>query len=69
MPGVSDPGALEFEKVSFTDARKALEETGPAAYAVPKKVEDWEAKRSQTAAEPLYGFRVRRADSGIRGDH
>ena len=53
MPGVSDPGALEFEKVSFTDARKALEETGPAAYAVPKKVEDWEAKRSQTAAEPL----------------
>jgi len=53
MPGHSDPGALEFEKVSFNDARKALEETGPAAYAVPKKVEDWEAKRSQAEPEPL----------------
>jgi hypothetical protein len=53
MSGTSDPGALEFEKVSFTDARKALEETGPAAYAVPKQVEDWEAKRAQTATETL----------------
>ena len=50
MPGHSDPGALEFEKVSFNDARKALEETGPAAYAVPKKVEDWEAKRSPSTS-------------------
>jgi len=53
MPGHSDPGALEFEKVSFTDARKALEETGPAAYAAPKKVENWEEKRSQSTPEPL----------------
>ena len=53
MPGNGDPGALEFEKVSFTDARKALEETGPAAYAAPKKVENWEEKRSQSGIEPL----------------
>jgi hypothetical protein len=53
MPGHSDPGALEFEKVSFTDARKALEETGPAAYAAPKKDENWEAKRSQSEPESL----------------
>ena len=33
MPGNADSGSLEFEKVSLTDARKALEETGPAAYA------------------------------------
>ena len=53
MPGPGDSGSLEFEKVSISDARKALEETGPAAYAVPKKVEDWEAKRAQTEAEAL----------------
>src|SRR5690348_3733128 len=46
MAGKPDTGTLEFEKVSLTDARKALEETGPAAYATPKKTEDWEAKRS-----------------------
>ena len=40
MSGKPDPGSLDFEKVSFTDARKALEETGPAAYAIPKKTEN-----------------------------
>jgi hypothetical protein len=53
MPGPVDSGALEFEKVSLTDARKALEETGAAAYAVPKKHEDWEARRTQSATEQL----------------
>lgn len=53
MSGKADPGSLEFEKVSFTDARKALEETGPAAYAAPKKAENWEEKRAAQAAEPL----------------
>ena len=53
MSGKPDPGSLEFEKVSFTDARKALEETGPAAYAAPKKSENWEEKRSPTVSEPL----------------
>ena len=53
MPGKPDSGAFEFEKVSFTDARKALEETGPAAYAAPKKVENWEEKRAVTGSEPL----------------
>jgi hypothetical protein len=53
MPGTSDGGSLEFEKVSFSDARKALEETGPAAYAAPKKVENWEGKRTPQQAEPL----------------
>ena len=48
-----DPGSLEFEKVSLNDARKALEETGPAAYAAPRKAENWEEKRTQTASEPL----------------
>jgi hypothetical protein len=53
MPANGDPGSLEFEKVSFTDARKALEETGPAAYAAPKKAENWEEKRTQSVPEPL----------------
>ena len=53
MPGNADSGSLEFEKVSLTDARKALEETGPAAYAAPKKSENWDEKRSQTSTEPL----------------
>jgi hypothetical protein len=53
MPGNSDPGALEFEKVSLNDARKALDETGPAAYAAPRKVENWEEQRTQAPTEPL----------------
>ena len=53
MPGPGDSGSLEFEKVSLSDARKALEETGPAAYAVPRKTENWEEKRTATANEPL----------------
>ena len=64
MPGTGDPGSLEFEKVSLSDARKALEETGPAAYAVPRKVEDWEAKRTPTNAEPL-GDEARAWMSGL----
>ena len=53
MSGKPDAGAFEFEKVSLTDARKALEETGPAAYAARKKVENWEQKRTAGASEPL----------------
>ena len=53
MSGKPDAGAFEFEKVSLTDARKALEETGPAAYAAPKKSENWDEKRSQSSTEPL----------------
>ncbi len=53
MPGQNDPGSLEFEKVSLTDARKALEETGPAAYATRKQPENWDEKRSQAAPETL----------------
>ena len=53
MPGTADSGSLEFEKVSLTDARKALDETGPAAHAAPKLRENWEEKRTQAPAEPL----------------
>jgi hypothetical protein len=53
MPGPGDSGSLEFEKVSFSDARKALEETGPAAYAAPKKPENWTEKRTETPSEAL----------------
>jgi hypothetical protein len=53
MPGPGDTGSLEFEKVSFSDARKALEETGPAAYAVAKKTENWVEKRTETPSEAL----------------
>ena len=53
MPGSGDPSSLEFEKVSLSDARKALEETGPAAYSVPKKPENWVEKRTDTPNEAL----------------
>lgn len=53
MPGTADSGSLEFEKVSLSDARKVLEETGPAAYATPKQQENWEAKRTPAPAETL----------------
>ncbi len=53
MPGPGDSGSLEFEKVSFSDARKALDETGPAAYSVAKKTENWAEKRTATPNEPL----------------
>ena len=53
MPGNGDSGSLEFEKVSLSDARKALEETGPAAYAAPRKVENWAEKRAASPTEPL----------------
>lgn len=53
MPGTGDPGSFEFEKVSLTDARKALDETGPAAYAPRKKQENWAEKRTETPNEPL----------------
>jgi hypothetical protein len=52
MPAKPEPGALEFEKVSVTDARKALEETGPG-YAVRKTPENWEGKRKQAPTETL----------------
>ncbi|HJU22453.1 MAG TPA: hypothetical protein VJ891_08080 [Casimicrobiaceae bacterium] len=53
MSGPGDSGSLEFEKVSLTEARKALDETGPAAYAVRKSPENWEEKRTSTPPEPL----------------
>jgi hypothetical protein len=53
MAGSGDTGSLEFEKVSLSDARKALEETGPAAYAVAKKPENWVEKRTAAADETL----------------
>lgn len=53
MPGPGDSGSLEFEKVSLTDARKALDETGPAAYAVRRPSENWEEKRTATPTEAL----------------
>jgi hypothetical protein len=53
MPGNADSGSFEFEKVSLTDARKALEETGPAAYVTPKRPENWDEKRSQSPTEAL----------------
>lgn len=54
MPGSGDPGALEFEKVSLSDARKALDETGPAANALPRKEEHWEEQRKEpSTSEPL----------------
>ena len=53
MPGTGDPGSFEFEKVSLSDARKVLDETGPAANAARKKPENWDEKRHDTPAEPL----------------
>jgi hypothetical protein len=51
MSTSKDSGALEFEKVSLDDARKALDET-TGVYA-KRKTEDWEAKRTATPSEPL----------------
>ena len=51
MAGSGDSGSLEFEKVSLSDARKALDETGPAAYAVARAPENWEEKRTATLDE------------------
>ncbi|HEY3563614.1 MAG TPA: hypothetical protein VGL96_01290 [Casimicrobiaceae bacterium] len=51
MTTSKDSGALEFEKVSLDDARKALDET-TGVYA-KRKAEDWEAKRTATPSEPL----------------
>ena len=48
-----DSGAFEFEKVTLNDARKALEETGPAGYTVKRKTENWDEKRHATGPEPL----------------
>lgn len=48
--GSDDLGAFEFEKVSLNDARKALDETGPAGYTVKRKTENWTEQRS--AGEP-----------------
>jgi hypothetical protein len=42
---------LEFEKVSVSDARKALEEDGP--YAVKRVAQNWQEKRTATPSEPL----------------
>ena len=52
MAAKPEPGALEFEKVSVTDARKALEETAPA-YGVKKTPENWEKKRKEAPTETL----------------
>lgn len=53
MTGSGDSFSLEFEKVSLTDARKALDESGPVAHAAPRKAENWEEKRAADTAEPL----------------
>lgn len=53
MPGPADSGSLEFEKVSLTDARKALDESGPGIHAVARKPENWEEKRTAAASEAL----------------
>jgi len=53
MADPGDPGSLEFEKVSLSDARKALDESGAAAYAVAKKPENWQEKRTIAADEAL----------------
>ena len=47
------PDTFEFEKVSMSDARKALEETVIPATAVKKEAANWEAKRKPAAAESL----------------
>lgn len=51
MAASKDPGALEFEKVSVADARKALDET-TGVYA-KRSPEDWGAKRKPSPPEPL----------------
>ncbi len=53
MPGTADSDSFEFEKVSLADARKALDETGPAAYAVKKQPENWEDRRTPAVTETL----------------
>lgn len=53
MPGPGDSDSLEFEKVSLSDARKALDESGPTPYAATRKPENWEEKRSASPDEAL----------------
>ena len=57
MAGTSrdnDTGAFEFEKVSIDDARKAIEDGGPAGHAPgPRKAESWHTKRHAAADESL----------------
>lgn len=58
MPGSTkptDPGSLEFEKVSLTDARKVLEQEGPVEYAAKRKAENWIEKRHASGPEVLSG--------------
>jgi hypothetical protein len=47
------PDTFEFEKVSVTDARKALDETVISAGAAKKPAANWESKRKPAAAESL----------------
>lgn len=47
------PDALEFEKVSVSDARKALDEAVIPATGVKKEAANWESKRKPAAAESL----------------
>ena len=56
MPGSTkptDPGSLEFEKVSLTDARKVLEEAGAVEYSAKGKTENWDEKRHASGPEAL----------------
>jgi len=48
-----DSGAFEFEKVSVNDARKALDESGPAGYQARRPTENWAEKRKGSEPEPL----------------
>ena len=53
-PSDNDTGALEFEKVSIADARKAIEDGGPAGHAsAPSRTESWDAKRHASPDEAL----------------
>jgi hypothetical protein len=48
-----DSGAFEFEKVSVNDARKALDESGPAGYQTRRQTENWAERRKGSEPEPL----------------
>src|SRR5437762_4635208 len=53
MSEPGNPGAFEFEKVSLTDARKALEDSVKPAVTVNKSATNHEAKRKPAQAESL----------------
>jgi hypothetical protein len=52
MPEPGNPDSFEFEKVSFDDARKMLDEQVKSVGNAPKAT-NWETKRAPAAAETL----------------